>query len=195
MSINAAVIVLCGGAGRRLGGVDKPLLEIQGIPIIAQIQQNLAALGPVHISANRNRELYQRYGQVTADDLQSFQGPLAGIAASIGACQPGYVFICPGDCPGVSVALARRLLTTLVSADGESEDFQVACAHDGERLQYLHLALHTDMLSNLEDYLQAGGRSVRGWLAQINVIAVDCQDLKAAFADIDTLPELYNRTP
>jgi len=190
MNRNAAVIVLCGGAGRRLGGMDKPLLEIHGTPIIAQIQQQLAELGPVYISANRNREIYQQYGDVTLDAIQPYQGPLAGIAACMSKCPPGYVFVCPGDCPGVSADLGRRLITALAGANDRSAEDMIACAHDGERLQYLHLALHTDAAGSMDRYLQAGGRSVKGWLARHSVIEVDCRDLQTAFADIDTLPEL-----
>lgn len=183
MNQRTSIIVLCGGAGRRLQGIDKPLLEINDIPIIKRIADALAGLGPLIISANRNLETYKRYGQVVTDGLPIYQGPLAGIAAGMRACETELAFVCPGDCPDISTALAQRLLNGLAEAP---DQIQAVCAHDGDRRQQLHLALRTSTSEALASYLNSGERSVKGWLAQLQVLDMDCSDLRPAFADIDT---------
>ena len=80
-----AGIVLAGGLGRRMGGGDKPLLELGGKPMLARV---IARLSPqverVVINANGDPARFARYGlPVVPDTIQGFAGPLAGILAGM----------------------------------------------------------------------------------------------------------------
>lgn len=61
-------IVLAGGRGTRMGGVDKGLVDFQGESLAARAVRQLAPqVGQVLISANRHRAAYERLGLVIAD--------------------------------------------------------------------------------------------------------------------------------
>jgi len=178
-------IVLCGGQGRRMGGRDKPLLDYRGEPIVARICSGLqGSVSAVLISANRNQDSYRRYGALVADELDD-AGPLSGIAACLKQCRTRYAFVCPGDAPNLDGSMVGRLAAALEEADA-----MVAVAHDGSRAQNLHLLLHSSLHEDIAAYLDAGSRSVRGWLDAVAAVAVDCSDLADSFADIDKPADL-----
>lgn len=187
----ATVVVLCGGKGSRLHGVDKPLLEVDHVPIIEHICRALQGIGPVLISANRNAAQYQRYGAVIADQAAD-QGPLAGLAACLHHCRTETVLVVPGDCPDYSQGLAEKLLNAL---EHTTQPIDAICAADGSRQQHLHLALKSSVLGSLENYLQLGGRSVQGWLKELRLAVVDCSEFAAGFTDIDDPQDLARRQP
>ncbi|MBB3194036.1 molybdenum cofactor guanylyltransferase [Roseateles terrae] len=81
-------LILCGGRGSRMGGVDKPLEVFQGRPLVQHVLDRMAPQvgGRVLISANRHHEVYAALGYpVVADGLSDFQGPLAGMLAGMEA--------------------------------------------------------------------------------------------------------------
>ena len=88
MSDVISAIVLAGGQGRRVGGVDKGWLDYGGRPMIEHI---LARLKPqvddVVISCNRNLPRYAALAPVIEDQYRGYLGPLAGISAAAGMCR------------------------------------------------------------------------------------------------------------
>src|SRR5699024_6312427 len=113
--------VLAGGAGRRMGGVDKGLVELRGKPLVAWA---LDALRPqtatLLINANRSQDQYRVFGwPVIADDGDGYQGPLAGMLAVLSAAQTAYVLTVPCDAPRIPPDLAARLGAALLAADAE----------------------------------------------------------------------------
>jgi len=182
-------LVLCGGAGRRLGGADKPLLEWQGQPLIDRV---LAVLSPqvdrVLISANRHLDDYRcRAAVITDGELGPefttvHAGPLAGIAAGLAVCRTRWLLVCPGDGPRPPADLATRLLAASAGHVG-------AVAHDGERRQPLHLLLRTTLADAARRALRGDG-SVHRWLAGLNLGEADFSDQPAAFFNVNRLEAL-----
>ena len=178
-------IILCGGAGRRTRGADKPLLKYQNQPMVARILASIQpVVGKILISANRHLDEYRKYGQVVSDELEDYQGPLAGISACLKHCDSEWVLVCPGDAPNLSALVVRRLARGLLE-----NAVDIACAHDGNRRQNLHLALFTNNAQSLRNYLDQGGRSVHGWLSTRRLVDVDCSDLEDVFLDVDSLAD------
>jgi molybdopterin-guanine dinucleotide biosynthesis protein A len=183
-------VVLCGGRGRRMGGHDKPLLEYRGRPVVAHIVNTLQGnVAEVLISANRNLADYARYGTVIEDHIED-QGPLAGLSACLQRCATPYAFICPGDAPRLNAALIQRLAGQL-----QSSTSAVAAAHDGGVRQNLHLLMRTDAAPRITAYLQAGSRSVKGWLDAMAAVEVDCADMAESFADLDEPDDFARANP
>ena len=92
-------VILAGGRGRRMGGDDKGLVELNGRPLIKHV---LAVIAPqvssVILNANRNLDRYAGFGYpVVRDDLLGFQGPLAGFAAAMAAATTPYLITMPCD--------------------------------------------------------------------------------------------------
>jgi CTP:molybdopterin cytidylyltransferase MocA len=111
---NLTGLVLAGGRGTRMGGVDKGLQLLHGEPLAAHVLKRLAAqTGPLLISANRHAEVYAGLGApfgaaVVADTLAGFPGPLAGLLAGLRAAGTEFVLSAPCDSPGLPADLAAR---------------------------------------------------------------------------------------
>src|SRR3990170_926524 len=94
-------IVLAGGQGRRMGGVDKGLQLLRGKPMVAWVLERLAPqVGEIVINANQNREAYVRFGhRVVPDEVGGFAGPLAGLHAGLAAVAHELAVTVPCDSP------------------------------------------------------------------------------------------------
>ena len=153
------LLILAGGQGRRMGGRDKGLVEVDGRPLIDQL---LAAVTPapgrIVISANRNLPAYQRRADtVVSDQRPDYPGPMAGLEAALAVCQ-GPVLCLPCDLLAPPAAMITGLLNELTPD-------QVRVAEDDHGLQPLCMALHAQpWQASISAYLDSGGRSVRGWL-------------------------------
>lgn len=101
------LIILAGGQGKRMGGADKGLLELDGKPLIAHLLDHLTpSPARIVISANRNQTTYRHWAdQVVSDERDGFQGPMAGLEAALDAsqglclCLPCDLVQPPAPCP------------------------------------------------------------------------------------------------
>jgi molybdenum cofactor guanylyltransferase len=159
---HVAAVVLAGGEGRRMGGVDKGLLAYQGYPLIEWV---LTAVTPqvdeVVISANRNLDRYAGYGhRVLADTLPGYPGPLAGVLAALDAVEADWLLVVPCDTPHLPADLVLRLLGA-----AQLEGVPLAVATDGTRVHHTCFIVRTDQRDNLAAFLARGERAVRHWQA------------------------------
>lgn len=184
-------VVLAGGQGSRLSGADKGLLTIADRRIVELVLDQLRPqVDTVIISANRNCDVYARYGYpVVADDHHGFQGPLAGVAAAMGCITTPLMLIVPCDNPILPANLATRLMARLLDSGADA-----AVAHDGERLQPVHALLRTGLLSRLHAYLATGGRRVDGWYHMLHMAPVDFSGERSAFRNVNTHNDLQAAT-
>lgn len=194
VSVSFTLIVLCGGQGSRLGGVDKGLLTIDGEHLVHRLIKRLApsATGnsgdnKVLISANRNREQYGAMGYPVIQDLRSgFQGPLAGIEACLPLVTAGPVLIVPADMPDLPEDLPQKLLAKLTTQS-------IVVAHDGEQTQPLCIALYPNFwVESLTRWLDQGGRSVHRWLSDKPVQYAHFTDV-SAFRNINEESDLHRQ--
>ncbi len=179
-------VILAGGRGRRMGGVDKGLVEFNGRPLIEHV---IAAIeGQVRtlmINANRNLVRYQTFGlPVIADSLNDYQGPLAGFLAAMEMAQTPYIVTVPCDGP----LLADDLVERLVQAR-ERDAAEIAVAHDGQRMQPVYALIPIALKQSLQDYLAGGDRKIDLWYARHRVALADFSDLPSTFVNINTEEE------
>jgi molybdopterin-guanine dinucleotide biosynthesis protein A len=182
MSDGITGLILAGGAGRRMGGADKGLLDWQGRPLVAHAIGRLAPqVDKLILSANRNRDTYADFGYPVIDDeLQGFPGPLAGLAAGLAACTTEWLACVPCDCPRLPLDLVARLL-----AAAEEADAALAVATtDEEGLQPTFQLCRRELLPALEAYLARGERRVSEWCREQGAIEVFFPDA-AAFANLN----------
>jgi molybdenum cofactor guanylyltransferase len=156
-------LILCGGAGSRLGGVDKPLLPMAGRPLIERVLERIAPqAGALLISASRHHAQYRGYGlPVIGDGAWADCGPLAGLAAGLAAASADYLLCVPGDAPLLPDDLAVRL-----DEARRSRRALIAHADDGSGPQPLCCLVPRHLLDDLLAYLAAGGRTPRDWFAR-----------------------------
>lgn len=175
-------VILAGGRGARMGGVDKGLVEVAGRPMVEHV---LAAVerqtGAVTINANRSTERYARYGHpVIADRMDGFQGPLAGMASALAAAATEFVLVVPCDSPLVDASLGPRLHAALVERGAD-----VAVAHDGERMHPVFVLLRRAARAGLDDFLARGERRIDRWFAEEKTAVVDFSDLPEMFLNVN----------
>ncbi len=180
-------IVLAGGLGRRMGGVDKGLVELDGKPMVAHAIARLAPqVGAIVVNANRNAERYAELGHpVVADDVGGFAGPLAGLHAGLSRTLTPYAVTVPCDSPFLPEDLVARLGTAL-----EREDAQLAVARTFDQPHPVFALVRTDVLANLAAFLAGGGRKIDSWYAALRTVDVPFDDCADAFRNINTPEEM-----
>lgn len=179
-------VVLAGGKARRMGGQDKGLTPFAGRPMVEWVINSLAPqVGALVINANRNREAYAAYGHaVIADEIEGFQGPLAGFASAMAAVSTPWILTLPCDGPYPAPDLAERLCAALAEQEAE-----IAVATDGNRMQPVYALIPVALAASLRDYLAAGERKIDRWYARHRVALVDLSDHPEAFANVNTLED------
>ena len=180
-------LVLAGGQGRRMGGVDKGLTLLRGRPMVAWVLERLAPqVGEILINANQNLDQYRSLGYpVVTDEISGFAGPLAGLQAGMRAARTTFVLTCPCDSPFVPTDLAARLFAAL---DKGTDD--LAVVKTGSWLQPVFALARTALLPQLTAFLEKGGRKVDAWYAAVKVVDVAFDDQEQAFTNINTIDEL-----
>jgi molybdopterin-guanine dinucleotide biosynthesis protein A len=180
-------IVLAGGQGRRMGGVDKGWVELAGEPMIAHVLRRLAPqVGDVMINANQNLDRYHALGHpVFADTVGGFAGPLAGLHAGLAHATREIVVTVPCDSPFLPLDLVDRLHAALVA-----DDAQLAVAKTFDQPHPVFALVRRDVLPNLAAFLEAGGRKIDAWYAALDVVEVPFDDEADAFRNINTAAEL-----
>ena len=157
-------LVLAGGRGIRMGGVDKGLVPLQGRPLVAHALARLAPqVGPLLISANRHLDEYRRFGLPVLTDAQDdFPGPLAGLLAGLRACRTPWLLCVPCDAPRLPADLGMRLAAGLGDGRGDRA-LALPRSADG-RLQPACCLLRATLADSLAAYLAGGGRQMQQWL-------------------------------
>lgn len=182
-------LVLAGGRGSRMGGVDKGLQPFCGQPLALRAVERLAPqVGQVAINANRNLEQYKSFGvPVWPDALPDHPGPLAGFLAGMRRCGTPWLVTMPCDTPLVPLDLVARLAAGLARQPGA----RIAMAWAGGRSQPVCCLLQTSLAPSLQGYLDRGERQVERWMQEHDMVAVTFDDQPQAFANANTLEELH----
>lgn len=183
--LNISAVILAGGQGSRLKGVDKGWVELNKIPLVQHVINRIQPqVSEVIISANRNLERYSDLGlPVYKDETNDFSGPLAGILKALQHCNSEWLLTVPADSPFLAKDLAQRLSQNI-------EKNKIVMAHDGERLQPTFALIHKSLVSSLKDFLQQGERKTRLWMQQQPHKIVDFSDEANGFININTEDEL-----
>ena len=188
-------VVLAGGRGLRMGGVDKGLQLFNGVPLALHTLRRLQAqVGQSMINANRHADTYRAFGApVWPDVLPDYAGPLAGFITALQHCPTPYLVTVPCDTPLFPTDLVARLAQAM-----SDQDCEIAMAsapqerQPGEavwRQQPVFCLLRTGLLSSLEQYTALGGRKIDAWTAQHKMVVVRF-DTARAFFNVNTLAEL-----
>jgi molybdopterin-guanine dinucleotide biosynthesis protein A len=183
---NITAVILAGGLGRRMGGVDKGLQLIHGKPMVQQVLDRLQPqVGKVLINANRHLDEYKGFGvPICSDSISGYAGPLAGIHAALLQTNTAYLVSAPCDSPLLPNDLVSRL--SVAASEHQADAAVVVTGNDEQRQRHpVFLLLKSDLRSSLEHYLNNGGRKVDDWLASLNCVDVPFDD-ETAFTNVNT---------
>lgn len=180
-------LILAGGQGRRMGGVDKGLQDFRGKRLIDHVFERLAPqVGELIINANQNHEIYGTFGvRVVCDAIGGHAGPLAGLHAGLSAARLPYLAAVPCDSPFLPLDLVARLYAGLARAGAD-----IAVAKTGKWQQPVFCLARRDVFGHLDGFLKSGGRKVDAWYATLHVAEVVFDDEADAFSNINTSDEL-----
>jgi len=180
-------LVLAGGQGSRMGGVDKGLQAFRGKPMVAHVIERLAPqVGEILINANRNVEAYAAFGyRVVPDSITGFAGPLAGFERGLDCASGELVATVPCDSPFLPADLVSRLRAAL-----EERPAQLAVAKTGDQPHPVFCLMRRAVHQSLREFLGSGQRKIDRWYAALEVVEVAFDDEAQAFMNINTRSEL-----
>ncbi len=192
MSTNKpTAIILAGGKGSRLGGVDKGLLQINGRSLVELCIDNIRSqAGAIVINANRHLPAYRQLTHIVVPDATpDYSGPLSGILSVMDYLElhqqmnSGDVLTVPCDMPLLPSDLVERLYRARSDThNGEP----LVVAHDGRRLQPLCTLLPWTAKSRLEAFIKSGHRKALDWIRHDNALIADFSDETSRFINVNT---------
>ena len=162
-------VILAGGQALRMNGEDKGLIVFRELPLITHVVNvTKPKVSQILISANRNFEEYANFGKVISDDLEGYQGPLAGISKALKVCSTPYLLVLPCDSPLIDEALIDSLIEKM-----EISIVDICVAHDGTIMHATFALMQTKLEKSLEGFLEEGGRKMALWYRQQSLERID----------------------
>ncbi len=180
-------IVLAGGLGRRMGGVDKGLALLHGSALAQHVLKRLVPqVDEILVNANQHLEQYAAFGyRVITDNLTGYAGPLAGLQGGLIEASNDLVATVPCDSPFLPPDLIARLQSALLENRA-----QLAMAKTFGQPHPVFCLCQRSLLPHLTAFLDAGGRKFDAWYADLKTVEVDFDDQADAFKNINTPQQL-----
>ena len=189
-------VILAGGRGSRMGGVDKGLQNFNGLPLALHTLMRLQPqVGELMINANRNLGAYEAFGApVWPDVLSDYAGPLAGFLTALERCETAWLATVPCDTPLFPANLVARLAQAAHAQDAEIA-MAAAREEDGQlRAQPVFCLMQVGLMESLVRFTHEGGRKIDAWTSQHKTVLVPFDapgDDPRAFFNANTLAELH----
>ena len=182
-----SLVILAGGAGQRMYGQDKGLIEIGEKKLINHVVEKARLqTEKIVISANRHLEQYESLGYpVIKDDQEDFQGPLAGILAAIKVVKTDYLLTLPCDAPIVASNYHQKMLDTFNESKAD-----LVVASDGQQMQPDYALIPKGLQQDLEEYMLKGKRKASEWLKRHRIALADFSRQQDFFINLNTSDEL-----
>jgi len=190
-SLPCSILLLAGGRGQRMGGLDKGLLDWHGQPLIAHLHHLVRPLtDDLIISCNRNQPQYAPYAdQLVGDDSPDFPGPLAGIRAGLAVARHAHLLVLPCDVPQIDAQLLAELRGT-----AQQNPLLPLMVRHGDFWEPLLCVIPTHLRDRFEQAWQAGERSPRQIMQALGAKALECPANDPRLANLNT-PELLHHRP
>lgn len=187
-----SVLLLAGGRGQRMGGVDKGLVEFAGRPLIATLSERVQPItDDLIISCNRNAESYALWAdQLVTDDSDDFPGPLAGIRAGLAAMRHDWLLVLPCDAPQIDDDLLSAM-----RHQAAQEPQRPLMLRRGNQLEPLFCLIPRSLQGELERVWQAGERSPMRFLLGADAQVLGCAQDDPRLANLNTLDSLVASVP
>jgi molybdopterin-guanine dinucleotide biosynthesis protein A len=159
-----------------MGGGDKPLMALNGRPLLAHAIARLAPqCAHLAINANGDSARFADYGlPIVADSVDGYAGPLAGVLAGMDYAathwpQARWLLSAPADTPFPPDDLAMRLKAAMERANAS-----IAVAASGGRTHHAIALWDISLRENLRIALtQEDERKVSAFIARYAHVAVE----------------------
>lgn len=176
-------LILAGGRGSRMGGVDKGLQNYQGLPLALHALMRLQPqVGSVMVNANRNLGAYESFGVPVWPDADSdFPGPLAGFLAGLERCETPYLMTVPCDSPCFPLDLVARLAEAM---HAQQADLAMAVTREADGREQPHpvfCLMRASLMDSLVAFMAGGQRRIDRWTGQHRCANVRFDEVEAFF--------------
>jgi len=180
-------VILAGGRGTRMGGVDKGLKLLRGKPMVAWVIERFAPqVAEILINANQNLPAYGQFGyRVIADEIGGFAGPLAGLHRGLSEARHDLVATTPCDSPFLPRDLVPRLRAAL-----DANEAELTVAKTGDQPHPVFCLCRKSVLPSLTAFMAGGGRKIDAWYSKLKIVEVLFDDEAGAFSNVNTEAEL-----
>ncbi len=153
-------IVLAGGRGSRLGGVDKASLEIGGTTLLAHTLAAVSDAARIVVVGE-----VEAPGVTVVQEQPRFAGPAAAVAAGLSEVTAPYVLLAGCDQPFLDEALGPLL----ESVGGEGV---VAVDADGRRQHLMSIVDTAALRRAVQDHDSLVDLSMRALLAPLDLVEI-----------------------
>ena len=160
--MDVEAIVLAGGRGSRLGGIDKGALELGGESMLDRTLRAVAGFRVIVVGADDVPE-----GIVSVVEEPRRGGPAAGIGAGLREATSPYVLVVACDLPFLDEAIPVLL------AAKRGSDGVIAIDADGRRQHLMLLARTAALVESAASHESLDGLSVRTLLAPLDLVEIE----------------------
>ena len=177
---NLCAVILTGGRSTRMGGGVKSIIKFNNKTIFDRIFENLQKqVNKIIISSNDSENLFAKYNvDIIKDSFEGFQGPLAGIHATMEWINKNTPYIkwlvtVPGDTPFLPKNLLKKLLRKT-----ENSNHKIVIAKSNGRTHPIIGIWHLDLFQSLKINLNSGNRKIIDWASQHSLGYVEFNNSK-----------------
>jgi molybdenum cofactor guanylyltransferase len=183
-ALDASAVILSGGRSTRLGQ-DKGLLPFHGIPLIAHIASQLKPMFRDVVVSTNDPGTYAFLGLPMVADRKPGQGPLMGIATSLGHVARDLCFVIGCDIPTVNPRFVQHMV-------GLAEGVDIVMPRDAEgRFEPLFAVYRRSVGCAAFEMLEAGERRIAALFERVRVRFVDF-DGGGWYKNINTIDDYFD---
>ena len=185
------IVILAGGQSRRFGGGYKTLYTFNKMSILDRIIQNFKKLEvEIVLNVNSNEDQFLKTGlHLIKDELENFQGPLAGIYSSMKWVLENrknieWIFTSPSDTPFLNKNLVNKFLST-----DYNNKTKIVIAKSSNKTHPVIGFWHISLIKSLEEFLAKENRKIMHWVEGQNYEILNFEN-KNNFFNINTKTDL-----
>lgn len=183
-------VVLAGGQGKRLGRINKALIEFDGRSFIDRLVEVLSRVFEEVMVVANDPVAYADLPAAIVRDLEPNRGALMGLMTALYYAPTDWIFVTACDTPCLTPEVIRAV------AAATEEPYRVVLSSTPDGLQPLTAAYHRRCLHRLMKMHHAGERSFRPLFKQVPVkilppeAMVSIDPNLASFININASPDL-----
>ena len=164
------IVILAGGQSRRFGGGYKTLYKFNNTSLLNRIIKNLNKLEiEIVLNVNSDENEFSKTGlNIIKDEIENFQGPLAGIHSSMKWILKNkknieWIFTSPSDTPFLYADLINKFFNTKYK-----QNTKIILAQSSNKTHPVIGFWHISLINSLEEFLQKKSRKIMNWVNEQN---------------------------
>jgi molybdenum cofactor guanylyltransferase len=190
MTNNISGVILAGGSSKRLGGILKAGIVIDGKPIMLRIIETIGDIvDDLIIVTNRPEEFKYYTSCKIIRDIFPHRGPLGGIHSAMKESEREALFVFAGDMPLLDKEIIIRQIKVFKSINCD-----ILIPKFNNSIEPLHGIYRKSLILNLEEYLNEGNNfAIREFLKKADVHYLQLEEsekCRRAFTNINSSSDL-----